>query len=62
MALTIERLIRLASRRLSTRAAGARFDIVKRLLARNLDINSRYPNDLTLLMWASGPDEKVPET
>jgi ankyrin repeat protein len=43
-------------------AAGARFDIVKRLLARNLDINSRYPNDLTLLMWASGPDEKVPET
>jgi uncharacterized protein len=43
-------------------AAGARFDIVKRLLARNLDINSRYPNDLTLLMWASGPDEKAPET
>jgi ankyrin repeat protein len=42
-------------------AAGARFDIVKRLLARNLDINSRYPNDLTLLMWASGPDEKAPE-
>src|SRR5437016_3385582 len=35
-------------------AAGARFDIVKLLLARNLDINSRYPNDLTLLMWASG--------
>jgi len=43
-------------------AAGAQFDIVKRLLVRNLDINSRYPNDLTLLMWASGPDEKVPET
>ena len=43
-------------------AAGARFDIVKRLVARNLDVNSRYPNDLTLLMWASGPDEKAPET
>jgi ankyrin repeat protein len=43
-------------------AAGARFDIVKRLLARNVDINSRYPNDLTLLMWASGPDEKAAET
>jgi hypothetical protein len=36
-------------------AAGARLDIVKRLLARNIDINARYPNDLTLLMWASGP-------
>ena len=43
-------------------AAGARFEIVKRLLARNLDINSPYPNDLTLLMWASGPDENAPET
>ena len=42
-------------------AAGGRLDIVKRLLARNIDINARYPNDLTLLMWASGPDEKVPE-
>jgi uncharacterized protein len=42
-------------------AAGARLDIVKRLLARNNDINARYPNDLTLLMWASGPDERVPE-
>lgn len=42
-------------------AAGARFDIVKRLLARNIDINARYANDLTLLMWAAGPDEKVPE-
>jgi ankyrin repeat protein len=42
-------------------AAGARFDIVKRLLARNFDVNARYPNDLTLLMWASGPDEKAPE-
>jgi ankyrin repeat protein len=43
-------------------AAGARFDIVKRLLARNIDVNARYSNDLTLLMWASGPDEKAPET
>ena len=43
-------------------AAGARLDIVKRLLARNIDINARYPNDLTLLMWASGPDEAALET
>jgi uncharacterized protein len=42
-------------------AAGARLDIVKRFLARNIDVNARYPNDLTLLMWASGPDEKAPE-
>jgi ankyrin repeat protein len=42
-------------------AAKARLDIVKRLLARNITINARYPNDLTLLMWASGPDEKAPE-
>jgi len=42
-------------------AAGARLDIVKRLLAQNIDINARYRNDLTLLMWASGPDEKAPE-
>jgi uncharacterized protein len=42
-------------------AAGARLDIVKRLLARNIDINARYSNDLTVLMWASGPDEKAPE-
>jgi uncharacterized protein len=42
-------------------AAGARLDIVKRLLARNIDLNARYRNDLTLLMWASGPDEKAPE-
>src|ERR1700738_4183077 len=42
-------------------AAGARLDIVQRLLAQNIDINARYPNDLTLLMWASGPDEKAPE-
>src|SRR5882757_2516670 len=43
-------------------AAGAQFEIVKRLLMPNLDINSRYANDLTLLMWASGPDEKVSES
>jgi ankyrin repeat protein len=42
-------------------AAGARLDIVKRLLARNIDVNARYANDLTLLMWASGPDEQVAE-
>ncbi|HTF77637.1 MAG TPA: ankyrin repeat domain-containing protein [Bradyrhizobium sp.] len=43
-------------------AAGAQLDVVTRLLARNIDINARYPNDLTLLMWASGPDESAPET
>ena len=42
-------------------AAGARFGIIKRLLARDTDVNARYRNDLTLLMWASGPDELVPE-
>jgi ankyrin repeat protein len=42
-------------------AAGARLDVVKRLLARDIDVNARYPNDLTLLMWASGPDEHAPE-
>jgi uncharacterized protein len=42
-------------------AARARLDIVKGLLARNIDINARYPHDLTLLMWASGADENVTE-
>ena len=42
-------------------AAGARLDVVKRLLARNIDVNARYSNDLTVLMWASGPDDKAPE-
>jgi uncharacterized protein len=42
-------------------AASARLDIVKRLLAQNIDVNARYRNDLTLLMWASGPDQAVPE-
>ncbi len=43
-------------------AAGAHLDIVKRLLAITIDPNARYANRLTLLMWASGPDEKVAET
>jgi ankyrin repeat protein len=42
-------------------AARARFEIVTRLLARNIDVNARYRNDLTLLMWASGPYEGAPE-
>jgi ankyrin repeat protein len=42
-------------------AAAARFDVVTRLLARRIDVNSRYPNDLTVLMWACGPDESAPE-
>src|SRR6478752_6859695 len=42
-------------------AAGGQLDIVKQLLALNVDINARYANDLTLLMWASGPDENVAE-
>jgi ankyrin repeat protein len=41
-------------------AASGRLDIVKQLLGKD-DLNARYANDLTLLMWASGPDEKVPE-
>ena len=41
-------------------AASGRLDIVKQLLGDG-DLNARYANDLTLLMWASGPDEKVPE-
>jgi ankyrin repeat protein len=42
-------------------AAGARLDVLKRLLGRNIDVNARYSNDLTVLMWAAGPDDKVPE-
>jgi uncharacterized protein len=42
-------------------AASGQLDIVKQLLALNIDINARYANELTLLMWASGPDEKVAE-
>jgi uncharacterized protein len=43
-------------------AAAARLDVVTRLLARHIDVNARYPNDLTLLMWACGPDEAAPES
>jgi ankyrin repeat protein len=42
-------------------AARAKLDIVKRLLGRDIDINARYQHQLTLLMWASGADEKVSE-
>ena len=42
-------------------AAGGELDIVRQLLTQDLDVNARYANDLTLLMWASGPDERVPE-
>jgi uncharacterized protein len=42
-------------------AASGQLDIVKQLLALNIDLNARYANDLTLLMWASGPDENVGE-
>jgi len=42
-------------------ASAGWFDVVTLLLARNVDINARYANDLTLLMWASGPDESAPE-
>jgi ankyrin repeat protein len=31
------------------------------MAAAHIDLNARYANDLTLLMWASGPDERVPE-
>jgi uncharacterized protein len=37
------------------------FDVVTLLLTRNIDINTRYAHSLTLLMWASGPDESTPE-
>lgn len=42
-------------------AASGSLDIVEQLLARDPDVNARYANDLTLLMWASGPDESVAE-
>jgi len=43
-------------------AASGRLDIVKQLMAAgNIELNARYANDLSLLMWASGPDEKIPE-
>ena len=43
-------------------AAGARFDVTRRLLTHNIDVNARYSNELTLLMWAAGPDESAAET
>jgi uncharacterized protein len=43
-------------------AAAGHLDVLKRLLVRNTDVNARYPNDLTLLMWAAGADDKVEET
>ena len=42
-------------------AASGELDIVRQLLAQDLDVNARYANELTLLMWASGPDQNVPE-
>ena len=42
-------------------AASGSLDIVRQLLAQGIDVNARYANDLTLLMWASGPDEAVAE-
>lgn len=42
-------------------AASGDLDILRQLLARDPDVNARYANDLTLLMWASGPDPSVPE-
>lgn len=42
-------------------AAAGELDIVRQLLAQNIDVNARYANDLTLLMWASGPDQNIPE-
>ena len=40
-------------------AAGGHLDVVKRLLSRQIDVNARYANELTVLMWAAGADEKV---
>ena len=42
-------------------AASGALDIVRQLLTQDLDVNARYANDLTLLMWASGPDPSVAE-
>lgn len=43
-------------------AASGDLDILRQLVAQDVDVNARYANDLTLLMWASGPDPSVPET
>jgi uncharacterized protein len=42
-------------------AAGGALDIVQQLLTQDIDVNARYANDLTLLMWAAGPDQSVAE-
>jgi ankyrin repeat protein len=42
-------------------AASGEIDIVRQLLTQASDVNARYANDLTLLMWASGPDQNVAE-
>jgi uncharacterized protein len=42
-------------------AASGSLDIVRQLLTKDIDVNARYANDLTLLMWASGPDQSVAE-
>ena len=42
-------------------AASGSLDILRQLLTQNIDVNARYANDLTLLMWASGPDQSVAE-
>ena len=42
-------------------AASGELDIVRQLLTHDVDVNARYANDLTLLMWASGPDQAVAE-
>jgi ankyrin repeat protein len=42
-------------------AAGAHLDVVKRLLATSIDVNARYANELTILMWAAGPDDEIAE-
>jgi uncharacterized protein len=42
-------------------AASGSLDIVRQLLTQDIDVNAHYANDLTLLMWASGPDQSVAE-
>ncbi len=36
--------------------------IVEKLLAHGIDVNRRYGNDLTVLMWAAGHANDVPES